>query len=236
MTHPGRMISVLSFAGGCLALAGSASAQSTAEMPAKLKKQISVMEKILDEMLVDSKNVLVHSHEPTRGVYLPEFGVLFTFDASILTPDRGEWWKDFGKNFRVETDDNGNTVVHMKGDDDDDSDSDAADQAQKAEKSAKDAKKKHELTRKELLKDSQERYENAKKELKDILRDYGYTLAGLRDDQWIGIAAYIDDDNMFGENDSETVILRAKMADLRGHEAGRVTDAQLDSRISVEEY
>jgi hypothetical protein len=232
MTHPGRTISIVSLAAGCLALAGTASAQTTAQMPVKLKKQISVMEKIVDEMLVDSKNVLVHSHEPTRGIYLPEFGVLFTFEASMLTPDRGEWWKDFSKSFKVETKD-GKTIVHMN---DDDDDSDAADLADKAEKTAKDAKKKHELTRKELLKDRQERYENAKKELKGVLLDYGYTLTGLREDQVVAIAAYFDDDDIFGESENETVILRARMSDLRASEAGRLSNDQMLAKISVEEY
>ena len=229
MTHPGRTLSILSLAAGCLALAGTASAQNTAQMPAKLKKQISVMEKVIDEMLVDSKNVLVASHEPTRGIYLPEFGVLFTLEAQILTPDRGEWWKDFkgwGKNIKIQSDEHGNyTVVHL--DDDDDDDSDKAD---------KDKKEKRELTRKELLKDREQRYENAKKELKDVLMDYGYTLTGLRDDQWVGIAAYIDDDDIFGEDEAETVLLRAKMGDLRAHEAGKVSDDQMAQRISIEEY
>jgi len=226
MTHPGRMIPILSLAAGCMAFAAAtASAQTTGQMPAKLKKQISVMEKVIDEMLVDSKNVLVHSHEPTRGIYLPEFGVLFTLEAQILTPDRGEWWKDWSKKFNVVTDKHGNTTVHLNNDDDDDSD-----------KSDKDTKKERELTRKELLKDREERYEKAKVELRDVLMDYGYTLTGLRDDQWVGIASYIDDDDIFGEDEAETVLLRAKMGDLRSHEAGRLSDDQIASRISIEEY
>src|SRR5262245_25473865 len=137
MTHPGRTLTILSAAAGCLALAGTASAQTTATMPPKLKKQITVMEKVIDEMLVDSKNLLVASHEPTRGIYLPEFGVLFTLEAQILTPDRGEWWKDMGwdKKFKFETDKHGNYVVHLNDNDDDDDDSD------KVDKDDKDSKK-----------------------------------------------------------------------------------------------
>jgi hypothetical protein len=232
MTHPGRTISILSIAAGCLAWAGNASAQTAAQMPAKLKKQISVMEKVLDEMLVDSKNVLVASHEPTRGVYLPEFGVLFTLEAQILSPDRGEWWKDWNKKFKVETDKHGNTIVHMNNDDDDDSDNDQASN----DKGDKTDKKEKEITRKQLLKDREERYEKGKQELKDVLMDYGYTLAALRDDQWVAIAAYFDDDDIFGDNESETVLMRAKVGDLRAHEAGKVSDDQLASRISIEEY
>jgi hypothetical protein len=226
MTHPGRTLSLLSLTAGCLALAGTASAQTTAQMPAKLKKQITVMEKVIDEMLVDSKNLLVANHEPTRGVYLPEFGVLFTLDAQILSPDRGEWWKNMGKAFKVETDKHGNTVVHLNNDDDDD-DSDKAD---------KSSKEKHELTKKEILKDREERYENGKKEIRDALMEYGYTLTGLREDQWVGIVAYIDDDDMFGDNEGETVLMRAKVSDLRAHDAGKLSDDAMVSRVSMEEY
>ena len=229
MTHPGRTLTVLSLAAGCLALAGTASAQNTVQMPVKLKKQITVMEKVIDEMLVDSKNLLVASHEPTRGIYLPEFGVLFTLEAQILTPDRGEWWKDWNKKFKVETDKHGNTIVHLNDDDDEDNDSD------KADKADKDAKKR-ELTKKELMKDREERYENGKKEIRTALMEYGYTLTGLREDQWVGIAAYIDDDDMFGDNEGETVLMRAKVSDLRAHDAGKLSDDQMASRVSVEEY
>ncbi|HYV51114.1 MAG TPA: hypothetical protein VE910_04365 [Dongiaceae bacterium] len=228
MTHPGRTLSLLSLTAGCLALAGTASAQSTAQMPAKLKKQITVMEKVIDEVLVDSKNLLVANHEPTRGVYLPEFGVLFTLDAQILSPDRGEWWKDWNKKFKVETDKHGNTVVHLNNDDDDDDDSDKADN--------KKDKEKRELTKKELLKDREERYEKGKTEIRDALTEYGYTLTGLRDDQWVAIVAYIDDDDMFGDNEGETVLMRAKMSDLRSHDAGKLSDDAMASRVSIEEY
>jgi len=230
MTHPGRTLTILSLAASCLALAGTASAQSTVQMPAKLKKQISVMEKAIDEMLVDSKNVLVASHEPTRGIYLPEFGVLFTLEAQILTPDRGEWWKDFkwGNNVKITSDKHGNyTIVHLNDDEDEDDDSD---------KNSKNKKEEKQLTRKELLKDREMRYENGKKELKQVLLDYGYTLTGLRDDQWVGIAAYIDDDDIFGEDEGETVLMRAKVADLRANDAGRLSNDQMFARISVEEY
>ena len=238
MTHPGRTLTLLSLTAGCLALAGTASAQnmgsSTAQMPAKLKKQITVMEKVIDEMLVDSKNLLVANHEPTRGVYLPEFGVLFTLDAQILSPDRGEWWKssEWGKKFKFETDKHGNYVVHLN-DNDDDDDSDKADKDDKADKNDK---KERELTKKELMKDREQRYENGKKEIRDALVEYGYTLTGLRDDQWVAIVAYIDDDDMFGDNEGETVLMRAKVADLRSHDANKLSDDAMNSRVSIEEY
>jgi hypothetical protein len=231
MTHPGRTLTMLSLAAGCLALAGTASAQNTAQMPPKLKKQISVMEKVIDEMLVDSKNLLVASHEPTRGVYLPEFGVLFTLEAQILSPDRGEWWKGnfkWGNNVKIESDKHGNYTIVNLNDDDEDDDSNKGDKDK-----TKDQKT---LTRKEILKDREMRYENGKKEIKSALTEYGYTLTGLRDDQWVAIVAYIDDDDIFGEDEGETVLMRAKVSDLRAHDGGRLSDDQMASRVSIEEY
>jgi hypothetical protein len=257
MTLTKFCVQTLSLTAGSLLLAAAAGAAPTgtastdAGPPAKLKKQISVMEKILDETLVDSKNLLVANHHVSRGVYLPEFGVLFTLDASILSPDNEGWWKNFDfSKFRVETKD-GTTVLHLNDNDaDNDSDTDIADKdAQQADKDAqkavKDAQKaandankkleKRELTRKEILKARQERYENGKAELVTALLDYGETLNGLRDDQWVGVAAYFDDD-MFGEPSADTVVLKAKMADLRAHGAGRISDQEAQNRVVIEEY
>ena len=222
---PNRLsTSVLTLTAG-LVLAGSAYAQTTksSQPPGKLKKQIEVMERILDEMLVDSKNVLVQGHDVTRGVYVPEFGVIFTMEASILSPDHGDWWKnvDWAKKFKIHTKD-GATVVQFDDDDDED-------------KEDKKDKEEREMSRKELMKDRQERYERSKTELRLTLVDYGETLTGLRDDQWVGIAAFFDND-YFDERSTDTVIIKAKMSDLRAHSAGSVNDQQMASRVTIEEY
>ena len=218
----GLSTSVLTLTAG-LALAGTATAQSS-QPPGKLKKQIEVMERILDEVLVDSQNVLVSGHNVTRGVYVPEFGVIFTLEASILGPDHGSWWKnvDWSKKFKINTKD-GTTVVQFNDDDDDEDKEDKKD------------KEDREVSRKELMKDRQERYERSKTELKLTLVDYGETLTGLRDDQWVGIAAFFDND-YFDERSTDTVIIKAKMSDLRAHSAGSVNDQQMASRVTIEEY
>ena len=222
MTRIGLSTSALTLIAG-LTLAGTAAAQSS-QPPGKLKKQIEVMERILDEMLVDSKNVLVSGHDVTRGVYVPEFGVIFTLEAGILGPDHGEWWKnvDWSKKFKINTKD-GTTIVSFNNDDDDEDKEDKKD------------KEEREMTRKELMKDRQERYERSKTELKLTLVDYGETLTGLRDDQWVGIAAFFDND-YFDERSTDTVIIKAKMSDLRAHSAGTVSDQQMASRVTIEEY
>ncbi|HET9232652.1 MAG TPA: hypothetical protein VFP10_00765, partial [Candidatus Eisenbacteria bacterium] len=124
------------------------------------------------------------------------------------------------KKFKINSKD-GTTVVQFNDDNDDDD--------------GKDKKSEREMSRKELMKDRQERYEKSKTELKLTLMDYGETLTGLRDDQWVGIAAFFDND-YFDERSTDTVIIKAKMSDLRAHSAGTVNDQQMASRVTIEEY
>ena len=58
---------------------------SAGEKMTKLERQIDVMEGAIDDMLVDSPNFLVHGGDNARGLYIDEFGVIFTFDASLVS-------------------------------------------------------------------------------------------------------------------------------------------------------
>ncbi len=207
----------------CLALAvvmaaswvGAAAVQA-GESPVsdKLERQIGVMEKVLDEVLVESPNLLVFSNEATRGVYLDEFGVLFTLEASLVE----EGWKNkmkFFSELKVEEED-GKIIIH-RGDD-----------GETVEKIEDYEKKQNER--------NQELYAKGKEELLNVLSDYGETLTGLRDDQWVGIAAFLKGSGYFVDRRISRLVLKAKMSDLRAHSAERISTKQLRDRIVVEEY
>src|SRR5262245_36749229 len=89
-----------------LALATMFASRAAAEdtpQERKIKKQIAVFERIVDQVLVDSPNFLVHGvGDNARGIYLPEVGVVVSFEASLLHKD----W-DLGNftipNFKFET-------------------------------------------------------------------------------------------------------------------------------------
>ncbi len=86
----------------------------------KMLRQIGVMEKIIDKVLVDSPNVLVSGMGNTRGLYVDPFGVVFTFTASILRGDsplaRLSDWSFSTKDdqYDVTTDKDGNQVITIK--------------------------------------------------------------------------------------------------------------------------
>ena len=169
---------------------------------------------------------------------MPEFGVLFSLNASVLSPDNEGWWRVFknGK-FKFQTED-GKTIFNFGDSGDDSEQADAQQAYDDAKKADKDAKKqqKREMTEQEILKAREERYENGKSELMTTIMDYGETLNGLRDDQWVGIATFFDDDDIFGGSQGETVVMKAKMADLRAHGSGRISDAEMKNRVVVDEY
>ena len=75
----------------------------------KALKQISVMEQILDQVLIESPNFLVPGRGNARGIFLEEFGVLLTFEASLVQRDWDDWnWKN---EFKIEKDENGERII-----------------------------------------------------------------------------------------------------------------------------
>lgn len=205
MTRTRLWISALACSFG-VASAGSAAAQS-GPPSAKLLRQIAVVEGFIDETLIESKALLVPGHDVTRGIYLAEFGVLFTLQASVITPENKRWEK----------------ILEDEGDEDE------------TPEQRKKRYEEREAVRKEMLQARQKNYEIGKTEIRGALLDYGGTLAGLRDTQWVGIVAFIDDD-FFGHDDSETVFFRAKLSDLRAHDQGQLNEQQMLSRVAVQEY
>jgi hypothetical protein len=61
-----------------LAAPGACRAQET---PAKALRQLGVMEQIIDKVLLDSPNFLVHGRDNTHGLLIEPVGAVFTFDA-----------------------------------------------------------------------------------------------------------------------------------------------------------
>jgi len=185
------------------------------EPGSKVKKQIEVMESIFDKVLVDSPNLLVGSQHATRGLYLNEFGVLFTFETAILSRDHGDWWKKWDwSQFEVKTKD-GQTIITLPSDDEDSTDSGKG--------------KKRPLT-------PEEKYEAGKAEIREALMGYGDTLSGLREDQWVGIVLFFDDDEEIGDREISTVLMKAKMADLRAFGSERLSEKEMQSRVLIDEY
>ena len=82
----GRTLLAVVLAGALLvALAPAARSQTSGGSDDnRLHRTIRGMEEVFDDDFVESRNVLVQSHEATQGHYIPEFGVLFTAEVSLL--------------------------------------------------------------------------------------------------------------------------------------------------------
>ncbi len=61
---------------------------SGAGVDGRIEKRMSMVEKIFDTTLIDSRFALVSSGENTRGVYLEGYGALFTLEFSFVDDRR----------------------------------------------------------------------------------------------------------------------------------------------------
>jgi hypothetical protein len=84
--------------------------------------------------------------------------------------------------------------------------------------------------------EQKERFEEGKKELATVLLDYGDTLTGLRDTQTVAIAAFLRRGDFFLEGDISTLVVKAKMSDLRAYANGSLSQSAMRDRITYQEY
>lgn len=208
---------------------GCLSGPVAAEPPSpKLMKQMGVMERILDGVLVDSPNFLVYSQKSSHGVYLDGFGVLFCFEASLINKDENQdFWQNLGKKFKITTKD-GQTIIDLRSNDD--KEKDKSDEG-KDEPSfdPKEWKEKHDRAQKEL-------YEHGKTELTEALAEYGETLGALPDGESVGITVLLRDSDFLTDKEISTLVLTARMSDLRAYAADKISEKEMRSRIVEEEY
>jgi hypothetical protein len=222
---------------------------------ARVDRQIDLMEKVIDQILLESPNLLVYGHDVTHGLYLAEFGALFSFEASLTGDGMGRLIDlSFLKGLKIETEDGKVTILRESGDEGDSGDAgDAGDAEDEAtteylvrlkegevagdELADKINEKKAELERRreKALAHERELFENAKTELNDALIDYGETLTALRDDQWVAIAAFLKNSDFFDERKISRLVLKVKLSDLRAYGADRITQDELRARVIVEE-
>jgi hypothetical protein len=206
---------VLLAAGLSVLLAGTAGAEGP---DSRLERQIGVMERILDEVMVESPNFLVHSSEPTHGLYLDEFGVLFVITASFTS--NYEDWKDLSfPNFSIEQDDDGNVIILKR-------------------KSSKDTGDEDEdVSWREIQEKRQaEQYAAGKQELVDAVLDYGETLSALQGSQSVAVALFLEDYEYMDKDGMSRLVIKARMEDLRSFSAERLSRDAMAKKLSIEEY
>jgi hypothetical protein len=189
--------------------------------PEKLTRQIGSMEKALDRVLVDSPNFLVTSGDNTAGFYIPDFGVVLTFNAQIVD----EWYNMHGfslgpySDIRITKDDDGERQIIIR-------------------------KNKHLSVGRALgfggkdadeVRDTVELYNMGKDELIDLLLDEGETLGALPDGQYVMICARMNDDDLRHEKKIQRLTLKAKIDDLKAYADDKLSESEMKARIVIEE-
>lgn len=205
----------------------------------KKNREIGIMERTIDEVLVDSRNILVQSRSATEGFYVGGVGAVFTFSMDLVHPD---WWFGgvgnwFGRNWsgshvHVENEDDRIVIYKRDGFDDEDEDDDA----DAPKKSKKGKARKISEDREDLKREARERYEKGRAEIVDALVDYGgETLASLPDDESVIIVARLSSNPYFADEGLRQLVVRARLGDLRAQADGRLSRDALTSRITIEE-
>jgi hypothetical protein len=199
-----------------LALPGRAGAVDVP--PGKMARQIDVMERILDQVLIDSPNFMISGRGNARGLYVKEFGVILSCDASLVEKDhKFEWGKDDFK--IIERDGKKVIVIPDRGEDEEDT-----------RPTKDDRERSREETQQERL------YKRGKAELVDTLLDYGDTLSTLEAGKWVAIVASLHDARYFDERGMSRLILQAKIDDLRLFATDKLSEEETVKRIVEKEY
>ena len=207
----------------------------------RMLREITVLEKVIDEMLLDSKNLLIYTAGGvTHGLYIDEFGVLFSFEASLVDREDDMPWGDM-EGYTFVTNPDGSVTIVKKSKDkhskapepptpptpptppaprggvDDPKDSPRAWIDRQAGKQAK-------------------LYLAGKNEIIDTLIEYGESMNSLTDSQWLCFAAFLKNSDFFLENRISRLVVKARMSDLRAYAQGRIDRKAMVAKIVQEEY
>lgn len=200
-------VTMLGAAGLLLASLGSAQADPPSS---KLQREMRMFERVMDDMLIDSPNWLVPGRENTRGDYVPGYGVLFTFQATLVDRDWGRkfalgwgWWDEDRRRDR---------------------DLDEEDRADRREE-------------RDRYRNREERlYERGRSEIVDVFLDFADTFDSLPGNESIVVVAHLGDADLFWDKEIRRLKMTAKASDLKSYASGSLSDEEMETRIQVEEY
>jgi hypothetical protein len=220
-----------------LAAAPAAAQTGEAARSKRMLRDITVLEKIIDEMLLDSRNLLIYTAGGvTHGLYIDEFGVLFSFEASLV--DRTEMPIDFEHEYEFQTDEHGNVILKKKdgkkGKRPDAPTPPTPPTPPRPGETPKGAGPRAWVDRQAGK--QAKLYELGKTEIIDTLIEYGDSMSGLRDNQWLCFAAFLKNSDFFLDNRISRLVVKARMSDLRSYAQGRIDRKAMIARVVQEEY
>ncbi|NNF06433.1 MAG: hypothetical protein HKN21_06705 [Candidatus Eisenbacteria bacterium] len=199
-----------------LSLAGEAFAQPIQDRT-KLQRQMRVIERITSQILVESPYFFVQESEPAGAIYLDGYGVVLSFNASLVEKDGWEWpWKDIN----VDHDEDGNITIRTKRD----ADYDDEEEAELIENYRTWLSKKG--------KQQERTYERGKQEMYDLLTDYAESLTRLKDNEMLTLAIHLKRSEFFEESEIHHLVMHAKMSDVRSLRDGD----DIEDILHIEEY
>lgn len=223
LVHNGALAPAVALLAACVATAWPATAPAQ-DVSAKALRQVGVMEKILDKVLLDSPNFLVHGGNNAHGLIVEPVGAIFTFDVSLVNQwfNLKNYLSDMQDKFEITENENGDQVIVIK----------------KSPKEMDKDKKKDQQDEESAKKpvSPEALLDRGKEELIQTLLDYGETMTSLKDGQWIIIAAFVETQEFFPNQGNTRLIVKTKIDDLRSYSAGSITENVARSRIHVEMY
>jgi hypothetical protein len=181
----------------------------------KVVRQLNLLERAIDDELVDSRSALVDHGRNANAIYIPGQGVVIAVSFGLVGWDynlvhlsryKGDWdgvtWYD---------------------EDDNDDDDDHDDHMTSKE------------IRERIKKRQAERYVKVKGELIEVLADNADLLEDVPAQEWITVAAR-PRDMSWSDRKVTSVILRVKRQDVTDRAAGKLTADAYQKKVSVEEY
>lgn len=194
-----------------LTLAVAAVAVTALAVEDRLERKVRVMERVIDEVLVQSEHVVVSSRRPTRGLVLEDYGVVFTFEGRLGADGL------FGSRGMVRFSDGDGPQVWAVPED-----------LQKLQQDLKEKQAQAEKRRADDLAALQ-------RELVGALLDYGATLSELGADDRVVIAAHLDEGfTLGGEGEGpEQLVLDARYGDLQRALVGDLSHEEAAALIRV---
>jgi len=226
-----------------------ADASIAGDKTTKIERQIDVMEGAIDDMLVDSPNFLVAGRHVTDGFDIDDYGVLFTFEASLTGLG---WHDDSGfslSHFWPWTGGKKHNIICLKKGDGDDKEIEfgdghiiirdgdvciVGDDEKSLQKLLTDGKIET-IDDKEYRKRQLEKYEKAKEELIEVFMDYGEILKAVPAGQTVRVVARLHDMQLPKDKEIRKLSLRATIDDLRSYGDGRLSEGELRNRIKIKE-
>ena len=231
-----------------LLLLGTDSAMA-GDRPTKLERQIDVMEGAIDDMLVDSPNFLVAGRHVTEGFDAEDYGVLFSFQASLTGLGWDEDSDHSSSHFWPWNWDKKHRIIVLEGDDGDEEEFELDDGSiiirdgavHIMGKDARELKKLFKNGRYETIDDETYRerqlkkYDQAKEELIDVFMEYGEILKELSSGQTVRVVARLHDIDFPKEKEIRRLSLSASIDDLRAYGDGRLSESEMRDRIKIRE-